>query len=309
MLNLREGRLGVSMEFMLLIFFCLIVIGIENQRVDTKLSTKIKFQSLNKSDEVLDLLSVIRRNKLGKCTIICISNYGFKEFTLNWILSLERNNYTKFVVISFDIELVNYLSELGYSDRTAVVPSKWLGSNITKTTAEFSKLEYNLITQAKVQIHYNLLLNNVTFLMSDADIVWLSPFVKELIEFNLENSYAHMAISQDVNKGIMNYNTGFMYITPTKFTIELLNKWIQEQKKNVNKSIDQFVFNRLLSKIRHNDNRILPLDKLLFACGKAYFHTKTNQRFNIKPFIVHPNSIVGVNKKINYLRSSGFWYL
>lgn len=290
--------------------FCLIVIGIENQKLDSKLSTKIKFIVPNKSvDKELELLKTINLNKIGKCTIICISNYGFKEFTLNWIQSLERNNYTKFVVLSFDIELVNYLTELGYHNRTAVVPSEWLGSNITKTTAEFSKPEYNLITQAKVQIQYNLLLHKITFLMSDVDIVWLSPLVKDLIEFNLENSYAHMAISQDVNKGFMNYNTGFMYVTPTNFTVELFYKWIQEQKKNVEKSVDQFVFNRLLSKIRHNDNRILPLDKLLFACGKAYFHTKTNQRFNIKPFIIHANSIVGVNKKISYLRSNGFWYL
>lgn len=261
------------------------------------------------NDKALDLIKLIKKNSIGKCTIISISNYGFRNFTLNWIRSLERNNYTKFVVISLDNELVDFLTINGYKNRTAIVPPKWLEFNLTKSVAEFSKFEYNLITQSKVHIHLNLLVNNVTFLMSDVDIVWLSPHLVEYIEFTVYHSYAHIAFSQDIVYRKLHFNTGFMYVIPTNFTIDLFTNWAEEQRKNIKNSIDQFVLDRILSQNKHNDNRMLPLDKLLFASGYVYFHAKINQRFSIKPLMVHANYIIGVNKKKNFFESNGLWYL
>lgn len=288
------------------IFIALILITITYGYHQNNVGYAVTRRSCNCVEEVLDK---VRKNKINNCTIITISNYGFKELTLNWIKSLEKNNYHKFVVFSFDEELYDYLKQKGYSDRTTIVPSDWLEFELTKLPTNFGNKDYNKITQSKVHVHYNLLLNNITFLMSDVDIVWLSSHIVEYIEYNLRHSYAHMAFSQDTPLGAIQYNTGLFYAQTTKFTLNLFLNWINEQRVDVSKSIDQFVLDSLLAKNSHSDSRIYPLDKLLFSSGEAYFHQKANDKFGIKPLTVHANYIVSMKNKIEYLKKSNLWYL
>lgn len=296
----------------LLIGFCVVLtfliayLNILSQRSTTEFIPKRTNLTCKCEKDVIEALKI---NRIGDCTIITLSNFGFRNFTLNWIRSLERNNYTKFVVLSFDLALVNYLSSIGYKDRAKIIPFEWLEYQIPENVTNFKEPAYNLLTQQRVHVYLNLLLKNITFLMSDVDIVWLSPHVLEYIEFNVEHSYAHIAFAQDIWKGKIQYNGGFLYAKPTQFSIRLFSDWIIAQNKDILNSIDQFVLDELLASNNHNDNRIFPLDKLLFASGQVFFHLKKNKLLNINPLMVHANYIIGHDNKLFYFKKNGFWYL
>lgn len=49
----------------------------------------------------------------------------------------------------------------------------------------------------------------------------------------------------------------------------------------------------MLSKIKHNDNRMVGLDHILYASGKSYFHEKIHDKLNITPYIVHATYMAG----------------
>ena len=49
--------------------------------------------------EDIKVLEILNLKKFGKVTIFSISNYGFANMTLNWIISLKKSNFNNFVVL------------------------------------------------------------------------------------------------------------------------------------------------------------------------------------------------------------------
>jgi hypothetical protein len=49
------------------------------------------------------------------------------------------------------------------------------------------------------------------------------------------------------------------------------------------------------------------LDPILFASGRVYFQYKINKNWNLLPYTVHANYMVGEKEKVKSLNSSGFW--
>ena len=265
----------------------------------------------NEAIEDKDVLDVIIKNKIGDKIIVTVSNFGFRDLTLNWILSLKQINVEKFVIFSFDKEFIDYLTEKGFKDNIITIPKNWLNLKVDKTPASFLSKNYYAITQAKTNIVFKLLSLNQKFIFSDVDCVWLNKAIFNYIDLVMKNSKAQMIYSQDfgpANKNQPYFNTGFFYGTPTSFTKKLYFMMTKMQEKN-KKSVDQFVFDDILKMINFNDNRLETFDFLTISNGNYYFQKKMDKTFNITPFVVHANYFPSYDTKIKALKSRKLWFI
>jgi hypothetical protein len=181
------------------IFFTLIVISFIFFYTNI-LSDKnvLNISSISKLEiEIRNINRLIKRNQIKKDTIITISNYGFVNFTLNWIIHLEKLNMNKFIVFCYDNEIFSLLKEKGYANRIAMVPREWLDFNISSTFSSWSSIEYNKIVQSKTNIWYHLAKLSHNFIFSDPYVVWLNKNILKHLDFLFKHSYAHALFSQD----------------------------------------------------------------------------------------------------------------
>uniref|UniRef100_A0A914E0M6 Nucleotide-diphospho-sugar transferase domain-containing protein n=1 Tax=Acrobeloides nanus TaxID=290746 RepID=A0A914E0M6_9BILA len=138
----------------------------------------------NASDWEKLLLKNAKANlELNKYLITAVSNNGNFEFVLNFIASLKLNAYSKFFIICLDIKLYENMVKYGFANNAALVPSSWLPYVPATKDSSWKTKDYNLITQTKVHIVYKLLLNGLTVLLTDVDLVWLSPNIVKYIDF------------------------------------------------------------------------------------------------------------------------------
>jgi hypothetical protein len=257
---------------------------------------------------------VINRNKINGVVIVATSNYAFKDITLNWILSLKRNNYTGFVVLSFDERLAVFLAERGLENHVAIVPSGWSGIYSVNFLGEIADWRRNAnflmnMVKARATIWRKLADNNISFLFCDLDLVFLSPHLLNYVQFTFQNTISEILFSQDQfnYRARIFYNTGFFFAVPTPFVKNLfveLNNYIV--KHNLN---DQPSLQRLVEASYRNDKRIGVLDHLLFPTGYVYYMIKLNEKWKITPLMYHANYFMTVKEKLNSFRSEGFWYI
>ena len=118
-----------------------------------------------------------------------------------------------------------------------------------------------------------------------------------------------MLFAQDQEDGNFYYNTGFFYLKSTQFTIDLLRQTIENQRKDPNNAIDQIVLHNILKKNKFNDSRLVGLDPILFASGKVYFHSSLNKHWDLAPYTVHANYMIGLQTKIDAFKSHKMWLL
>ncbi len=185
------------------------------------------------SKPILDFEKIWQRNQMadGGC-ILAISSYGNRNMTLNWIASLRKNKYTKFVILSFDEKLVEFLSSLGFSSNVILVPFKWVDFNVSLDAQDFMQGQFKLMMQSRVVIWHELLKLNKTFLACDTDLVFLSEHLYEHVKYAYDHSPADIIFSQDLPIRGVDYNTGFFFATPTDFVKSIMNRTLNEIRKN-----------------------------------------------------------------------------
>jgi hypothetical protein len=176
------------------------------------------------------LAQIMNDNFIDYTTIITIGNYGFREFILNWILSLKKCHLNKFVVFSYDQSLVDYLTEKGYRDNVILVSSKWLNYNLTTNFSAWGQDAYKLIAESKTVILNNLLMRNYSVITCDTDVVWLNKHILSHIRFQYEHSFAELLLTPDAQPRKPFHNTGFFYATPTHFVKTLFETILQLQQ-------------------------------------------------------------------------------
>ena len=268
----------------------------------------IKLDNVFPNNDEKQILNLLNKNTVSDFCIITVSNYGFRDLTLNWIISLKKQNFVKFVIFSFDQELLYFLSQKDYGDQSVLVPRSWLNLPIKQDPAAFETENYHAIVQGKSNIFSKLLLFNQKFLFSDVDCVMIGRGIVDYINVLMHHSNAHMIFAQDFEPNKPYYNTGFFYETPTNFTKKLYSKLTQSQLLDKN-SIDQHVLDRLLLKIRHNDNRLETFDIFAIANGDLYFTKELHLKVSLKPLVVHANYFPSRETKIQALKSKKLWYL
>ena len=125
-------------------------------QVSNKTVTKELLKSVKNLNSSVNINDLVIKNKIKDVTIITISNYGFINMTLNWILHLEELNFNKFIVFCFDTVLFDALKRNGYETRIAMVPRQWLDFDISVNPSSWETRDYNRITQSKTLIWHHL---------------------------------------------------------------------------------------------------------------------------------------------------------
>ena len=195
-----------------------------------------------------DIKEVLNKNKINGFIIVSISNYGYLNLTLNWIESMQKINFNRFVLFCLDFWLYDILVEKGYKNNLAMVPAKWIDFKINPSLVTF--------IQAKVQILHQLLKLNFNLMFSDVDVVWLNKNILLHIGYIFKYTSAEIIIAQDQQPNDFFYNMGLFYIKSSIFSKELFLKLIQEMQKNSENAIAQVVLNNMLRKNKFNDSRI-----------------------------------------------------
>ncbi len=274
---------------------------------------------LNVSSEFIDKLDderfifrvITKRNRINGAVIVALSNYAFRETTMNWIASLVIQGYSKFVVFCYDRDLAVYLSQRGFANNVAIVPKKWLGEYTVDFTevADWWHKSYNLdkIVKSRVYFWCELLKGGVTFLFNDLDLVYLSRHVLEHVQLVHENSRADILFQQDQNGRMAAYNTGFFYATPTKF----VRKLFDELRNEIGQYTDQTGLQKLIERKDEyrESSRIQLLDHLLFSNGNMYYIKRMNEKLDTKALIYHINYLATIDQKKRALEEMDCWYM
>ena len=79
-------------------------------------------QSLNET-HIFEV--VFKENMIRGTHLLATSNYAYRHLTMNWIVSLVRQNLTKFVVLCLDEETLRYLVNHNYAKHVALIPREW----------------------------------------------------------------------------------------------------------------------------------------------------------------------------------------
>jgi hypothetical protein len=254
------------------------------------------------------IVEIMNQNKYGHMTVVTIANFGYRELVQNWILSLKRNGFKKFVVFCFDQELLDYLKDLGHEKNAVLVPQEWLDYNLISTNTHFQEPDYINLVKSKTNVWVHLIYLNQSFVHSDPDVVWLSNTTLEYLEFQYYRSCADILFSQDLGKRVIVYNTGFFYIRATQFVKDFFFQVAYQQKRSPFNT-DQAAVNSVLIEMKFNDCRVDSLDLLLYANGEVHFTMRLNEKMNITPLIVHTNHVLTCEQKIDALKSANLWFI
>ena len=165
---------------------------------DTLAQLTLEDLKINEDDR--EVLEVLNENKQDGVVIVSISNIAFANLTLNWILSLERTKHEKYVVLSFDTELIDFLTNKGYGEHVVLIPRSWYRNDVGKDRGDFGTKTYREVGDAKSNICFKLLALNQEFIYSDVDLVWMHERVIDYAKIVQLSNRAHLVYSQEYYK-------------------------------------------------------------------------------------------------------------
>ena len=183
-----------------------------------KLKARANWSSKDWADLLLDLSE---DNDIQGYTIIALSNSGMKEMTMNWIASLLRNGFTKFVVICFDFPMYMFLAEYGFERNAVMAPSNWLPKPIEAGFQKFATQGYNELLHGKLMIILELWKRGRGIFYNDVDLVFLSPHAFDYMMFETKNKNPEFIYMVD---GVDNNGVEIMSTWCMLFNISLSKK-------------------------------------------------------------------------------------
>jgi hypothetical protein len=246
----------------------------------------VNHSELNPSDEAYIFNVVLKQNRISGTNIVALSSFMTKFMTLNWITSLIRNNYTRFVIFCHDTPTWKFLSDHGYRDKSVILPSNWSRNE----TDDFDH------TTSRVNLWHRLLSQNVSFLFSDTDSVFLSSSILDHVQFCQQFSDGDMVFSVFQSSSHLIYNIGFFYVVPTKSAKKLFQELAEiNSPAEVNEAIAKSRLNR----------KFVTLDPYLYSSNSA----NNSPVLKIKPIVVQANGLEDVKSKQEFLKSQGYWYI
>jgi hypothetical protein len=259
-------------------------------------------------DRESQIAELMNNNKINGVNIVTVADIAFKHFVLNWIISLNQNNYMRFVVFSFDTFLIKFLARHGFENHAVLVPREWLDYDVVSDdhTTRLDNTDYKQIVKSKTNIVYHLLARNHTVLFSDPDTVFLSEHVLNHVTYQHEHTFAEVLFSQEPIHRRIELNTGFLFAAPTHFSIRFFDALVRAQRLDSQEYLtQQGVLRKLLGE--EMDPRIGKLDLVLYASGPLHFYDKLNDKLNITPLVVHANNLKNSAIKVNKLKSRNYW--
>lgn len=127
-----------------------------------------------------------KRKGLDKTVLVTGTNFGFVNHLLNFKCFADRLGL-KFLVISFDKETHNYITENTTMNSYMMIKNTTIG--ITNNSTKFRDPHFNLITNLKVEIVHDILSLGYDVIFADTDVAIIKDPVPYLIFDNVD--YVH----------------------------------------------------------------------------------------------------------------------
>jgi hypothetical protein len=242
---------------------------------------------------------------MGDLLFISVFNYGCIGIAHNHLESLKRNRIQNYQAFVTDNESLEYLSSRGY--HVVLIDE----SQYTKEKTDFDTKPFNELTYLRYKIIQKLLQENKTVWYLDVDTVVL----KDLNADYMDN-YIHMDFDIMFQNDINMFCSGCMLFRPNKKN-EVFCQHIYDNRTD--KYNDQII---LLNVINSNvgSYNIKTFDVLKYPNGLLFFnelHEHANWRnaqeyyrsSSDNTYFVHANWMVGVDTKINALKSKQLWFI
>jgi len=232
---------------------------------------------------------------------ISVFNLGCIEIAENHLMSLIKSGITNYMAYVTDKESFTILTAKGYK------VTHYIDFEV-KDKMDFGTDKFNSISYIRYKIINELLKKGKIVWYLDADTVVLANLNELAPELA---RHFELVMQNDVNMPC----TGCMMFFPNKNMIDL-TEWMYNNR-NVSEN-DQILFFKLIKQNQVRINLHL-LDHHIFPNGLLYFNElHTDPRFaelhidfrnSRKPvYFVHANWMVGIDKKIEALKSKKLWF-
>ena len=130
--------------------------------------------------------TVVKASTQFDLITLAFSDWGFRDFTVNWIAAMELSNVSNYLVIALDEDIYQYLS-----DRKVPVVPLFLGNSGKNSEKAWLESLWLL----RLTVFSELSARKINFIHSDVDAVWLrSP-----MEFFKANEHYDMLFSSGTN--------------------------------------------------------------------------------------------------------------
>ena len=228
---------------------------------------------------------------------ISVSNMGCIELTMNHLESLKRVGMTNYMAYAIDSECYETLCSKGYN-------AFLLGRDDLKNFQVWQTKAFDYLSFMRYHVIDNLLRQGKTVWYLDVDTVVLqnlNPYVESM------RDKFDAALQDDCYMPC----TGCMLFFPS--ALSLMKPMVEMEKFNIN---DQAYFEPVLKKSKL---RVGVLNRNQFPNGLLYFNEdnakyvdKQREFRNSDPsqvMFVHANWMVGLQTKIDALKSKGLWFL
>jgi len=231
---------------------------------------------------------------------ISVSNIGCIDLTLNHLESIKRAGMTNYVAYAIDSECYEVLKTKGYS-------VELIGREDFKDFHDFGGDIFNNLSFLRYRVIHKLLTENKTVWYLDVDTVVLRN-LNQYVEVAKDS--CDIALQDDINMPC----TGCMLWFPSAIPLVRKMAMIKDTEYN-----DQIYLNAFL---RGGNFKFGMFDRGVFPNGLLYFLEDTPPFEGIqKEFrefrknrlsdiaFVHANWMIGLQTKIDALKSKGLWFL
>jgi hypothetical protein len=283
---------------------------------------------------------IVTKYDLEKTVFVTAANFGFLNHLLNFFCYVKRLNM-KVLVVSLDKKLDDYLNSHNSSQIVSFHMQAEHGEGeVNSEAAQFRSSQFNLMTERKKEVVYDILKLGYNVMFADTDIALLEDPFPYLLWQNMD--YVHSLnepCSTDekwaifLEKADAEGNTGYYFIRSNHRTIKLLEDLLLEMDKKKELD-DQSIFWNLMrnrkeppvlfaGKCHDLDSKVDSFDeKTLRTCvlnpcefssgmmrGPARFKYlfENAKAQNHKVVTIHANWLNGARMKEDTMRNYGYW--
>jgi len=223
-------------------------------------------------------------------SFITLTNSGYIKYTLNCLESIKNINLN-IPLHCYCIGKKGYETLLNKGYKCSLINDEENSNFATYKNGNWSKITFN-----KFKIIHENLLKYKYVCYTDSDVVYEN---NEFFGYLVEKIGDYEMLTQNNCEGVNSVSTGFMFIRSTENTLALFNPSYIESTCHMSNDYD---INDYLENIKHKIHyKLLPVS--LFPYGNYYY----NNHFNISPYLIHFNWLVGDEKKEKMI-SFGKWY-
>lgn len=138
----------------------------------------------------------IQKYGLEKTVFVTAANYGFLNHLLNFFCYVKRLQM-KILVVSLDKKLDDYLNSHNSSQIISFHMKAEHGGEVHEESAQFRSQQFNLMTERKKEVVFDVLKLGYDVLFSDTDVVMLEDPFPYLMWKNMD--YVH-SLNEPCNK-------------------------------------------------------------------------------------------------------------